>query len=88
MCIPHVINICCGHIISKFTDEELIDDSEDFDDSILYDETPSSHQTYEEAIKHDPIALGCSIVRVIHASGQRQDAFEDLISSGNSKNWF
>jgi hypothetical protein len=88
MCLPHVINICCGHVISKFTNEELVDDSDDLDDSYLYDETPSSRQTYEEAIKRDPIALGRSIVRVIRASGQRRDAFDDLISSGNTKDWF
>jgi hypothetical protein len=87
MCLPHVINICSGKIISKFTNEELIDDSEDVDDSCLYGETPS-RQTYEEAVKRDPIALGRSIVRVIRASGQRRDAFQDIISSGNSKNWF
>lgn len=89
MCLPHVINICCGHVIRKFTNEELADDSEDSDDAYLYaEEAPSSRQTFEEAIKRDPIALGRSIVRVIRASGQRRDSFEDLISSGNEKSWF
>lgn len=86
MCLPHVINICSGKIINKFTNEELIDDSED-DDSYLYGDTPS-RQTYEEAFKRDPIALGRSIVRVIRASGKRRTEFLDIISSGNSKNWF
>ncbi|KAJ8579537.1 hypothetical protein M405DRAFT_712174, partial [Rhizopogon salebrosus TDB-379] len=28
------------------------------------------------------------IVRVIHLSGQRHDAFQELISTGNAKHWF
>jgi len=87
MCLPHVINICSGKIISKVTNKELIDNSKDLDDSCLYGETPS-HQTYKEAVKCDLIALGCSIVQVIHASGQHWDAFQDIISSRNSKNWW
>jgi hypothetical protein len=90
MCLPHVINICCGHVIRQFTDEELIEDSEDLDDSIICGETETSSlpQTYEEATKRDPIALGRSIVRVIRSSGQRRDAFQELISTGNVKHWF
>lgn len=90
MCLPHVINICCGHVIREFTDEELTEDSEDLDDSIICGETETSSlpQTYEEATKRDPIALGRSIVRVIRSSGQRRDAFQELISTGNVKHWF
>jgi hypothetical protein len=90
MCLPHVINICCGHVIREFTDEELIEDSEDLDDSIICSETETSSlpQTYEEATKCDPIALGHSIVRVIRSSRQRRDAFQELILTGNEKLWF
>jgi hypothetical protein len=86
MCFPHVINICCQHVISQFTDIEL---SESVDDFIADEVSYLPHlQTFEEAVKRDPVTLGRNIVRVLRSSGQRRDAFEQLIRDGNEKGWF
>jgi len=45
-------------------------------------------QSFEEAVKRDPIALGRAVVRSIRASGQRRQNFEETIKDGNDKHWF
>ena len=30
MCFPHIINICCQHLVDSFTNSELTDPVEDF----------------------------------------------------------
>jgi hypothetical protein len=86
MCFPHVINICCQHVISQFTDIDLAESINEFiAEELSY--LPQL-QTFEEAIKRDPVALGRNIVRVLRSSGQRRDAFDQLIRDGNEKGWF
>jgi hypothetical protein len=86
MCFLHVINICCQHVISQFTNIEL---SESIDEFISEELSYLPHlQTFEDAVKHDPVAMGCNIVRVLWSSGQRRDTFDQLISDGNKKGWF
>jgi hypothetical protein len=86
MCFPHVINICCQHVISQFTNIEL---SESVDDFIAEDLSYLPHrQTFEEAVERDPIALGRNIVRTLRSSGQRREAFKQLIHDGNLNGWF
>jgi hypothetical protein len=86
MCFPHVINICCQHVISKFTNVELSDSTEEFS----ADEIPDRPhlQTLEEAVGRDPIALGRNIVRTFRSSGQRRDSFLEAIRDGNAKEYF
>jgi len=86
MCFPHVINICCQHIISDFTNIDLSESTEDFP-AEQAPERPHL-QTFEEAVKRDPVALGRNIVRAFRSSGQRRDAFNEIIRDGNSKGWF
>lgn len=86
MCFAHIINICCQHVIKDFTNVELIEIAEEFIAA-----APSEYpdrQTFEEAVKRDPIALGRNIVRILRSSGQRRDAFAALILEGNTRNWF
>jgi hypothetical protein len=45
-------------------------------------------QTFEEAVKRDPIALGRVVVRTVRASGQRRVHFTDVIKVGNEKKHF
>jgi hypothetical protein len=45
-------------------------------------------QTYEDALKNDPISLCRNVIRAIWASGQRRDDFDDMIENGNAKGWF
>lgn len=84
MCFPHVINICCQHVINEFTNLDLIDAPEP-------EELPPAlvgTQSYDDAVRRDPIARGRNIVRVLRTSGQRRDTFADLIIDGNAKGWF
>jgi len=68
MCFPHIINICSTHVIKSFnTDIDIVDDS-DVSDTEPPPSNPTK-QTYDEAVKRNPIALCRSIVRAIHASG-------------------
>ena len=45
-------------------------------------------QTYDEAVKRNPIALCRSTVRAIRASGTRRDQFQKIIYDGNKERWF
>ena len=84
MCFPHVINICCQHVINEFTNLDLIDAPEP-------EELPPAlvgTQSYDDAVRRDPIAHSRNIVHVLRTSGQRRDTFADLIIDGNAKGWF
>jgi hypothetical protein len=86
MCFPHMINICCQHVISRLTNIELSESADDFiADELSYH---PQQQTFEEAVKQDPVALGRNIVRTLRSSGQRRDSFEQLIRDGNNNGWF
>lgn len=86
MCFPHVINICCQHVITQFTNIELSESAVEYvADEYTY---PPSRQTFEQAAKRDPVALARNIVRVIRSSGQRRSAFLEVIRDGNAKGYF
>lgn len=85
-CFPHIINICCQHVIKEFTDTDLVDAAKAFTAA-----TPSSHpsaQTFAEACARDPIALGREVVQALRASGQRRDQFKETIKDGNTRRHF
>ena len=84
MCFPHVVNICCQHVIQKCTDIELADAPEQIQVAAHVGEP----QSCEDAVKRDPIARGRNVVHVIRSSGQRQDAFTAMIKSRNEQGWF
>ena len=86
MCFPHIINICCQHVISDFTDAALAEAADVFVESLPPD--IPDRQTFTDALKRDPIALGRNIVRILRGSGQRRDGFDELIREGNKKGWF
>jgi hypothetical protein len=86
MCFPHIVNICCQHLIGNFTNVDLAETAMEFV-AALPPGLPE-RQTFEEAIKCDPVALGCDIVRVLQKSGQQRDLFDNIIQVGNKKGWF
>ena len=83
MCYGHVIDLASGHVIKGFTSTG---DDEDWSGPALPN-TPGN-QTYDDAVACDPVALGCTVVQVIRASGTRCDAFDEVITDGNAKGWF
>ena len=86
MCFPHVINICCQHVIAAFTNPAL---ASSFDEFIAERPLgPANQQTFEEAVTRDPVALGRNTVRALRSSGQRRDSFDDIVRDGNEKGWF
>jgi hypothetical protein len=86
MCFPHVVNICCQHVICEFTNIQLAETAEDFVAALPAD-LPQL-QSYQDAVDRDPVALGRNVVRVMRASGQRREALRDVINDGNLKGWF
>ena len=86
MCFAHVVNICCQHVIGQFTNIELSESVDEFVAQVL--ECHPDHQTFDDAVKQDPVALGCNIVRVLRSSGHRRDAFDQHIRDGKEKGWF
>ena len=72
--------------MEEFTDVELVDSEEPFVGQAPH-MTPDL-QTFEEAIKRDPIALGRAVVRSIRASGQRRDHFHSVVVAGNANKHF
>jgi hypothetical protein len=86
MCFPHVINVCCQHVLKEFTNLEL---AESVDNYVAEELTClPGHQTFEDAVKRDPVALGRNIVRMLRSSGQRREAFDAFICDGNEKGYF
>ena len=85
-CFPHVINICCQHIVVEFTDAALVDVEASFDPAAPH--MNPDLQMFEEAVKRDPIALGRVVVRTVRASGQRREHFCAVIKEGNSNKHF
>jgi hypothetical protein len=88
MCFPHVINICCQHVINDFTDLGLANSELVLEPATDAPNSSEQSESFEEAIKRDPIALGRNVVRVLRASGQRRDDFDKLVVNGNSSGWF
>lgn len=86
MCFPHIINICCQHVITGFTNADLAEAAAAFDPELP--PTFPDQQTFEEAVGRDPVALGCNVVHVLQNSGQRCDLFDDIVRDGNEKGWF
>lgn len=85
-CFPHIINICCQHILAEFTDLALSDPAAEF--FATNPHTAAHAQLFEEAIERDPISLGRAIVRTICASGQRREHFAAIIKEGNAHGHF
>jgi hypothetical protein len=77
MCFPHIINICCQHVIADFTNVDLAKAAMEFVAALPLD--LPDRQTFEEAVMRDPVALGRNIVRVLRNSGQWQDSFDEII---------
>jgi hypothetical protein len=77
MCFPHVINICCQHVIATFTNPAL---ASSFDEFIAERPLgPTNEQTFEEAVTWDPVALGHNTVHTLQSSGQRHNSFDDIV---------
>ena len=73
-------------MIDEFTNAELIDAAVAFVPCIPHNDP--DRQTFEEACRRDPIALGRDIVRALRASGQRRELFDDIVKDGNEKGHF
>ena len=85
MCYSHVIDLSCGHIVDGLSRLNTRSDTSDWD----ADELPLLIEpTYTDAIARDTISHARTVVRVIRGSGMRRDAFDDVITNGNSKGWF
>jgi hypothetical protein len=81
-----VVNICCDHVISKITNITLADSA-----TAIIDSTPRidpERQSFEDACKRDPIALGRDVVRALRASGQRREQLDTIIDNGNKDEFF
>ena len=83
MCFPHVINICCQHIIAKFTNVNLIDLAHVAELPLAAD-----GQSFDDAVSSNPIACGRNIVHVLRSSGQHHERLKEVIVDGNAKGWF
>ncbi|KIJ58550.1 hypothetical protein HYDPIDRAFT_102399, partial [Hydnomerulius pinastri MD-312] len=55
-CFPHILNICTGHVLEAITDTSLAEIAGAWTSSLPQD--LNDRQTYEEALRRDPIALG------------------------------
>lgn len=87
-CFPHIINICVDHVLKEFTKVELVDIDFETQFAAVVGSPSSETQTLAEALERDPIARGRMVVNAIRASGQRRDAFEELIIDGNARGYF
>ncbi|KIK17809.1 hypothetical protein PISMIDRAFT_110685, partial [Pisolithus microcarpus 441] len=84
-CLPHVLNICCGHVVDRLTNQGLIKTAgtwipklpEDLDDQ----------QTYREALESDPIVLGHNIYKLSQMQGRVLRDFELALEIPHQAIW-
>lgn len=91
MCFPHIINIAVQHVLKKMSKVEAPDnedDSEDLIEKSNADEGRGFGQSFEAACAQDPIDRLRKLVMTIRASGQRRDAFNAWIDTGNMSGLF
>jgi len=92
MCFPHIINIAVQAVLSMMSSVGAPDgDDDDPDDETDEENTDKRRgfgQTFEAACAQDPIARLRKIVVAIRSSGQRRDAFQSWIESGNKSGLF
>ena len=86
MCFLHIINVCCQHVITSLTNTDMANPAQEF--VAVHPPGHPNQQTFEEAVRWDPMALGCNIVQVLRNSGQRCNHFNDTVRDGNKKGWF
>ena len=77
------MNLNSGHVIEGLT-KVLEDDPKDWEPPTFI----STKQSYTDTVARDPIALGHTVIQAIWASGSQWEAFNDVIKTGNAKNWF
>ena len=90
MCYAHVVNLSSGRVIDAASRVGADNDDDDDDDNEDGSGPPPNpqEQSYDDAVARDPIALGRNVVRIIHASGEHRQAFDEVIEDGNRKGWF
>src|SRR5258707_2954506 len=72
-----------AHLFAQETDiPELTLDEEQLD---IFDDEAQALYT---GLKRDPIKHAHRIVRIVHSSDQRKQAFKNIISTGNNSGWF
>ena len=67
MCFPHIINVCCQHVITSLTNTDMANPAQEF--VAAHPPGHPNQQTFEEAVRRDPVALGRNIIRVLQNSG-------------------
>ncbi|KIK14203.1 hypothetical protein PISMIDRAFT_117407, partial [Pisolithus microcarpus 441] len=73
-CLPHVLNICCGHVIDGLTDQELIETAGTWVSELLED--LDDQQTYREALESDPISLDLKKYKLLQMQWKALQDFE------------
>ena len=86
MCFPHIINICVQHVVDEFSVPNLNKIAQAWVD--CFDDSTVDKKKYLEAVKRNPVPLGCDIVHTIHASTLQHDKFDKIIVTGNLHQWF
>lgn len=83
-CFPHIINICVQHIIASYHSVDFSTAPAQW----LACNAVIKKESYSEALTFQPVKQGKHLVRVIRASGQRRETFQNTILIGNQGNLF
>jgi len=81
MCYGHIIKPSSGCVVRGVTAAVNYGDDSDSDDP-----SPTGDKAVSAA--SDPIVLAHAVVRSIRGSGQRRDAFDEVITNSNANGWF
>lgn len=83
-CFAHIVDLSSGRVLKELPGAA---DSTDWDEPLCLD---SASQTYDDALRRNPLGLARMVVRAIRGSGLRRAAFAETISRGNDdkNNWF
>lgn len=62
-CFPHIVNLACKAVLHACTDEDLAQESNERD--YAPDTSQPLPQTFEDAVRRDPIATLRSLIRTV-----------------------
>jgi len=95
MCHPHLINLCAKHTCEGFTKVDISEIKRTITTPIVQQHATTttpvdehvSKEAYIRAIQSNPLDKAHALVRAIHASGLRREAFQERIRVGNAQGW-
>ena len=85
MCLPHIINLCSKHAMDDFTSADFTSVPEA---SFKFPGSNTNKRAYITALRKDPAAHSCDVVRIVRSSSLCRKSFKDIILDSNARKYW